>query len=63
MRIPPDTSNPYRGTWNTALPVHNGSIAATFVAFGYVKELYNTGLSDLQADMGFLATVALTSIG
>lgn len=55
MNAPPDLSNPYKGLWNPSLPVHNGSIAASFVAFGWFRDVFNTALPEFANDMAYAA--------
>lgn len=48
-------ANPYQVTWNPAFPVPNGSIAATFTAFGWFKSGFDTALPEFQNDAAYVA--------
>lgn len=55
MIAPPDMRNPFTGVNNPAFPVHDGGVAGTFNAFGWVRELFTTAIPSYIGDMNYYA--------
>lgn len=56
VQVRPFPTNPFQGVNNPSLPVPNGGAAGTFNAFGWLRELVNSGIgqsiNELNAQAG-----------
>lgn len=57
MQVRPFPANPFVGVWNPGLPVPNGGAAGTFNAFGFLRELVNTGIGESINDANYFAGI------
>lgn len=58
MIPPPDMTDPFAGVYNTAFPVPDGGVAASFNAFGWFRQIVNTAIPSYVADMNYQANRA-----
>lgn len=54
MLPPPAQNNPFQGVDNPALPP---TTAGVFVAFGWVRDLFNSAIPSAVADFDYYSTV------
>ena len=57
MQPRPFPNNPFAGAYNPAFPVPDGAVAGTFNAFGWLRELINSGLGQSINDLDYASTI------